>query len=480
MQRTHRVVLAAQVFLVGGAVAVGGGPLPAQVQQQAPPPKTLTLTTASAEARDATYMAGVNYFNIHFARAAELAKQAMAADPTLGMARALYAWANPPELTPAQRAAELDRAVADGARASVGELLATAAIRAVALNRPEANVLLDALIALLPEDPIPPYVRGLRAGDPAQVVMHMEAVTMKFPDFPPAWNILAYQRWATGNRDGALAAVETYVRLLPDHPNSHDSYGEILQFAGRLPEALQHYERVVQIDPTFAGGQTGIAEVHMLMGHPSVARDAYAKWAAAVPTPGGKLAARASAALMYVLEGKPNDALRALSAIASEAEAQNLKPQAAGAHRTMALIEAAFGKKSTVSGHLAKAAELAGADSPVQHRIGAISHALAGQLDLARAAAAKYDQATANASVAQRRTAREVNAILAAAEKDFARAKSELVEAGAAATFGRAVVAEGLAKSGSKADAQALKAEILGTGTATLFDVLARAKVQKL
>lgn len=479
MQRTHRVVLAAQVFLVG-AVAVGGGPLPAQVQQQVTPPKTLTLTTASVEARDATYMAGVNFFNIHFSRSAELAKQAMTADPNLGMARAIYAWANPPELTPPQRAAELDRAVADGARASVGELLATAAIRAVALNRPEANVLLDALIALLPEDPVPPYLRGLRAGDPAQVVMHMEGVTKKFPDFPPAWNILAYQRWATGNRDGALAAVATYARLLPDHPNSHDSYGEILQFAGRLPEALQHYERVVQLDPTFGGGQTGIAEVHMLMGHPAVARDAYAKWAAAVPTAGGKLAARASGALMYVLEGKPNDAVRTLNAIATEAEAQNLKPQAAGAHRTMALIEAAFGNKSTVSGHLAKAAELAGADIPVQHRFTALAQALAGQLDEARAAAAKYDQALASAPAVPRRTVREVNAVIAAAEKDFVRAKSELAEAGAAATFGRAVVAEALAKSGSKADAQALKAEILGTGTATLFDVLARAKVQKL
>jgi len=60
------------------------------------------------------------------------------------------------------------------------------------------------------------------------------------------------------------------------------------------------------------------------------------------------------------------------------------------------------------------------------------------------------------------------------------RAKAELADEGPAANLGRAIVADAMAKAGNKADAQALKAEIMASGTATLFDVLARAKVQKL
>jgi hypothetical protein len=45
---------------------------------------------------------------------------------------------------------------------------------------------------------------------------------------------------------------------------------------------------------------------------------------------------------------------------------------------------------------------------------------------------------------------------------------------------GKAILADALARSGNKTAAQALKAEILGAGTATGFDVLARAKVRKI
>lgn len=457
----------------------GSAQLIAQAQQMAP--RTLTLTTASEEARNSFYEAATNLFNVHPTLAASLAKKAMAADPNFGMARAMYAWANPPELTAEQREQELNRAVADAARASTGELLAATTIRALALNRAaEANVLLDAMIALLPDDPVPPYLRATRSADQAKVVADLEAVTRKFPDFAPAFNILAYQRWAAGDREGAMKAVQEYVRLAPNHPNPHDSYAEILQFAGRYPEALQHYQRSAEIDPSFGGGSLGIAEVHLLMGHPAVARGAYAKAADVATTPAGKLGARAAGTLTYLLEGKTKNALRELMSVAAAAEQQNLKPQAASFHRMGALIEAMFGDRNAVAGHLAGAASLGGADVPAQHRFTALAYAAAGRVDLATSAAAKYQEAMANGTPTQQRTVRELNAVVATAERNFARAQSELSQAGAAATLGKAILAHELSRAGRKAEAQALKAEIMGTGTATAFDVLARARVQKI
>jgi tetratricopeptide (TPR) repeat protein len=351
------------------------------------------------------------------------------------------------------------------------------------LNRSaEANVLLDAMTALLPDDPVPPYLRAIRGSDPAKIVGDLEMITRRFPTFAPAFNILAYQRWAQGDRDGAFAAVQEYVRLAPAHPNSHDSYAEILQFAGRLPEALQHYQRAHELDPSFGGAALGIAEVHMLMGHPAVARAEYAKAAAGASTPAAALSARAAGSLIHLLEGKPKDALRELGAVTTATEQQNFKPQAAAYHRMTALVEALFGDRGTVAAHLAKAAELGGADAPAQLRFTALANAVIGRVDLAAPAAAKYEQAMANGTLAQQRTVRELNAVLAisAAEQDVARAQRDLAEAGAAATLGKAILAQSLAKAGRKTEAQALKAEILSTTTAAAFDVLARGLVRKV
>lgn len=467
------------VFYAVCILIVATAPLAAQAQQG--DQRSLSFTSQSEAAKTATFNAAVDFFNVYFERSAMHAKEAMTADPNLGMARALYAWANPPALSAAQREQELNRAVADAARNSTPELLATMTIRAIALNRTnEANVFIDAMIALLPDDPVPQYLKATRSTDPAQVAANLEALTRKFPDFAPAYNILAYQRWAAGDREGAMTAVQEYVRRAPDHPNSHDSYAEILQFSGRLPEALQHYQRAIEIDRAYVAAPLGVAEVHMLMGHASVARDAYARAADVATGPAAKLGARAMGALTYTMEGKPKDALRELNGIAASAETQNLRAQAAAYHRTIALVEALVGDRRQVDGHLAKAAELGGADAAPQLRFTALAQAAVGQVDAAKAAAAKFAEAAANGSPAQQRNAREVNAVIAAVEKDFTRAQSELNEAGAAATLGKAILADALAKAGRKTEAQALKAEVTGSTTATPFDILARARVRAL
>ncbi len=113
-------------------------------------------------------------------------------------------------------------------------------------------------------------------------------------------------------------------------------------------------------------------------------------------------------------------------------------------------------------------------------RVATIIYAATGQLDLARQTAAKLRETAAKGTAAQRRASHEADAVLAAADKDFEKAKSELKEAGAAATLGKALVADMLAKAGRKADAQSLKAEVLNTFTATGNDIWARAKVQMI
>jgi Flp pilus assembly protein TadD len=45
--------------------------------------------------------------------------------------------------------------------------------------------------------------------------------------------------------EGALEVFRYNVELYPDAPNVHDSLGEALERAGRLPEAFSSYSRAV-------------------------------------------------------------------------------------------------------------------------------------------------------------------------------------------------------------------------------------------
>ena len=78
------------------------------------------VADALARIRDYDFPVSLNdVTRVYFERSAMHAKEAMTADPNLGMARALYAWANPPALSAAQREQELNRAVADAGDRSV-------------------------------------------------------------------------------------------------------------------------------------------------------------------------------------------------------------------------------------------------------------------------------------------------------------------------------------------------------------------------
>ena len=460
-------------------LAIAATPIGAQAQVQQQSARRLEPATTSAEARTAFFSALDAANNIFPLRARTAAAQAIAADPNFGLARVLWAGSSP-DMPTAQRTAELDRGVADAARASVGELLYAAALRSnVAGRTAEAHTIAGTATALLPDDPNVAYFYA-QTSPAAELRDAMQDVTKRFPEFAPSYNLLAYQLNSAGDREGALQTVQMYVRLASNQPNSHDSYAEILQFSGRLPDALAHYDAAARLDSAFDQAYAGMGEVHLLMGHGEQARAAYATAIARAPTAGAKLNSTAARALTFVADGKPKDALRELSSVAASAEQQNLMPQAAGIYRAMAVIEAAFGDRNAVAGDLAKAAALGGAEVPAQYRIAGIAYALIGDVANAKLAAAKFREASAAGTAAQHSAAHELDAIVAVADKNLTTALAELGQAGSTATLGRAVVADALKKAGRKAEAESLRAEVAKTGTVTLFDIVGRAKLARM
>lgn len=438
----------------------------------------LEITTASAESRAALESAMEDWFNVFGSRARESASRAVELDSTFGLARAVNGLLAT-GITAEAREAELDRAVTDASTASQGEFVFAAAIRAQALGRTEeARALADVAARLMPGDARVAYYRAMTI-PAAERLEPMREVTTRFPEFAPAFNILAYAQWAANDTAGSLQSVARYVELLPSHPNAHDSYAELLQFTGQYDEAIEHYRQATTLDEGYLVGYEGVGEVNMLRGNGTEVRAAYAQ-AAERATGAAKTNYLAIIATSHLMDGTPADAVREMMVVAREAEQQGQTAAAATLHRNAALLEAVFGNHASAATHLAGATRLGSADAPVQIRYAAIIHALAGRQAEAEEAATRFDAIAAEGTAAQRDNAHEVRAIVSAARQDIAGARAHLDQSVAARSLGQAVLAETLQAAGNTEEAQQLKDAVLRTNTATFFDFLAREKVRKM
>jgi predicted alpha/beta superfamily hydrolase len=99
---------------------------------------------------------------------------------------------------------------------------------------------------LLPADP----ETGAFAGSLDDLKAHYEKLSKRY-DFtatPPenTVNQIGYQFLGRDDVDGAIAVFRYNVELYPDSANVHDSLGEALEGAGKLPEAFSSYSRAVE------------------------------------------------------------------------------------------------------------------------------------------------------------------------------------------------------------------------------------------
>jgi tetratricopeptide (TPR) repeat protein len=270
------------------------------------------------------------------------------------------------------------------------------------------------------------WIEGI--GDNLVAVMAMRDVTERFPDFAPAYNILGYGLFDAGDQEGALKAMRTYVKLNPDHPNPHDSYGELLQRAGRLPMAKAEYEKAIALDGTYQAAYVGLAEVAFLMGD----RDqtySYLKTAIEKATSEqGRLNTQRALAAAYLMHNDQQSAIRILQEVARDATEREFDNTAANAHRQLAAIDA-MRNVAAFTGHLDKAAELGGgADTPFNLWWTSMTYLLAGRTSEAQAPAAALAGKVEDAPN-WNTGSRQINAWIAIQQDNCTLAKNELVQA---------------------------------------------------
>ena len=159
------------------------------------------------------------------------------------------------------------------------------------------------------------------------------------PNYATAYNQLGYLYSRTGDYPKALEALGKYVQLLPNEPNPHDSYAEVLRLSGRFDEALEHYRMALKIDPTFYISQKELGETYSLMGQEERARAEYAKAIHDAPSSGLKAEYLQKSALTWIREAKLGEADKAYLHAAEKARATEQWIWEARAYRMIAMYQ---------------------------------------------------------------------------------------------------------------------------------------------
>jgi tetratricopeptide (TPR) repeat protein len=302
---------------------------------------SLPVTTSSPEAR-ALYQKGMaDYENLYLERCNDDWRAAVKADPNLAVA---WAWIAFNSGNPMEMSAARERAKALAAKTTPGEQLMIAWIAKVQEGDFIGGIsAMNDMLEMYPHDKHLIYLAGNwllleNADDQAQKILEKALAIDK--KFPAALNDLAYVDARNREFAKAFAAMDRYVALLPNEPNPHDSYGELLRMAGNFVGSLQHYRAALKIDPDFVTSQVGLGDTYALMGNQEQARIEYDKAIRQAHNEADRLAYSMQKAMTWVRDGNFAEADNAFREVAQIAHAEDQDLQEAQAYRHLAEYQA--------------------------------------------------------------------------------------------------------------------------------------------
>lgn len=406
------------------------------------------------------------HYNVFFAPAAEHYAEAAKADPGFALARFMHVRIESGPAFP-ERLARMNEVLTELTSASPEELLFALGIREqYAGNRETAHALYNTAANLAPGDPYLAHSAAFNKGpnwSPEQVV-GLKEVTKEFPEFAPAHNHLAYALWRTGDKGGAVTAVKRYVELMPNHPNTHDSYAEIMQFRGMYDEAGKHYKKATELDKGYRAGYHGLADVYVLKGDYEAARGALWEAVQGDPSPASRVDAMRMEANIYLLEGKIEKGLSTLRAAAKKAEDEGEKARAAAAYRALAAAEAIVGDDAKIEEYVSRAEELGG-QTPQQHAWAAYAFGTAGHARKAHQAAQALQEALGEAN----EWTQTSKALAYLAENNFPAAEEALLRSGLQNALSQAAMVRLKRQNGREAEAKLFEDDVRNFREASAF-----------
>jgi len=164
------------------------------------------------------------------------------------------------------------------------------------------------------------------------------------PQFSKPYNQLGYAHRFLGEYEKAEKAFKKYTEVLPDDPNPHDSYAELLMKMGRYDESITHYEKALEIDPTFFNARLGIASNLNFKGDHDAARVELQKLYDSAANDGQRRVAHFGKAVSYVFQSNLSSALDEIQRMYDIAAATDDAGSMAGDLGTMGTLLCEFDK----------------------------------------------------------------------------------------------------------------------------------------
>jgi tetratricopeptide (TPR) repeat protein len=325
---------------MGIGFTIGAAALPASASENGSPMK-LPVTTNSPAAERSFEGGMVHYENHRWNLALRDWNEAVRLDPNFAQA---YVWICFTTTDPAEEERARAKAESLSQQVSPGEQLLIRWMAGVHENRYVDGIMaMNDMLAMFPRDKRLNFMVGywlFRWQDEYEVSKKLTLRALAVDaNYATCDNQLAYIYSRLGDIDKALEYAAKYMELLPNEPNPHDSYGEMLRFAGRYPEALEQYRIALKVDPSFYISQKELGETYSLMGEEEQARKEYEKAIREAPSNGAKAEYLQKLALTYVREKKYAEADAAYLDAAAQAHGMKQWIWEARAYRVMAMYE---------------------------------------------------------------------------------------------------------------------------------------------
>jgi tetratricopeptide (TPR) repeat protein len=399
----------------------------------------LPVTTSSAAAARYFENGMVQYEMHRWNFALDAWREAVKLDPRFALA---HAWISMTTVDPAEEAEHRGQAKASAAGASRGEQLVVQWVAGIHENRyVDGITAMNDALSMYPHDKRLNFLFGywLYKQDQYDFAERLtQRALAEDPNYATAYNQMGYLYSRHADYAKALEATGKYVQLLPNEPNPHDSYGEMLRLSGRFDEALDQYRIALKIDPTFYISQKELGETYAVMGQGERSRAEYAKAVHDAPSDGLKAEYLQKSAMTYLRARQFPQADQAFLDAAEKARAMQQWVWEARAYRIMAMYatdSALAAKDLEKAESLLAARKGAVAQSDLDEeqariwRVRAERAVAAGNLTAARNAVDKLEQmAKSGSSISIERTYQGTLGTLLVAERKYAAAVPHLEE----------------------------------------------------
>jgi len=367
--------------------------------------------------------------------------KALALDPEFASAELARAVSSP---TTKEFFEHQKKAVSLASKASNGEKLLIMANEAGANGVTEIQKeYLDQLVAAYPNDERAQFTLGnyyFAQQELDQALAHYKKATEIAPSYSQVYNLLGYCYRQKGDYANSEESFKKYVQLIPNDPNPYDSYAELLLKMGRYDESIAQYRKALSIDSHFNPSRFGISADYMYSGKPQEAAAELQTMADQARNDGELRTALFGMAVLASDQGKFDQALAAIDKEFAVAEKKGDTASMAADLQAKARILEQMQKQDAAAKEFDRSLQLVEDsnlsqelknNATLQHHFNAASVAI-GKKDLAAAKSHAEEfrkGAEARKNDAQLKQAHELAGRIALAEKDNAKAITELEQA---------------------------------------------------